>query len=119
MSKNIAYFPGGNWISSPDIVEKLMSQTSLFNLASENATMVHTNLTTGDLESIMREHHIPAIEWREWSELVFQHKRPGAELLYRIHHAANYMAAFNSILDTLSKQVKHKFPPKPTCRKAS
>ena len=74
--------------------------------------MTHVNLTTGDLEAIMRENHIPAKEWHEWSELVFQCKRPGAELLYRLHHVGNYMAAFHSILVELSKQVKHKFPPK-------
>ena len=74
--------------------------------------MAHNHLTTGDLESILREHNIPALEWGEWSALVFQCKRPGAELLYRLHHVGNYMAAFNSILVELSKQVKHKFPPK-------
>ncbi len=74
--------------------------------------MIHIDLTTGDLEAIMREHHIPAREWSQWSALVFQCKRPGPELLYRLHHVGNYMAAFHSILVELSKQVKHKFPPK-------
>ena len=44
--------------------------------------------------------------------LVFDHVRPSKELLTRLRHVANYKAAFDTILAELSKQVKHKFPPK-------
>ena len=30
------------------------------------ATMSNVELTTGDLEAILRQHHIPAHEWGEW-----------------------------------------------------
>ncbi len=84
--------------------------------------MTNISMTTGDLEAILREHNIPAREWGEWSALVFQHIRPSAELIHRLHHVGNYAAALQSILIELSKQVKHKFPPKdwkPARRKAS
>jgi hypothetical protein len=79
--------------------------------------MICVNMTTGDLESIMREHHIPALEWGEWSALVFQGKRPGAALLAHLRRG-NRGAALQSILIALSAQVKHKFPPTSATRKA-
>ena len=86
--------------------------------------MIPVNITTGDLEAILRQHEIPAREWGEWSALVFQHQRPSDELIHHLHHVGNYAAALNSILIELSKQVKHKFPPRdwkpsPRSRKAS
>jgi len=73
--------------------------------------MTNSTLTTGDLEAIMRQHDIPAREWGEWSALVFQGIRPSKELIHRVHRVPNYIAALNSILVELSKNVKHKFPP--------
>jgi len=54
--------------------------------------------------------------------LVFDGTRPSKELLRRLRNVGNYAAALQSILVELSKQVKHKFPPKnwkPSSRKAS
>ena len=73
--------------------------------------MIHVNMTTGDLEAILRQHEIPAREWGEWSALVFQSIRPSKELIHRVHRVPNYIAALKSILIELSKQCKHKFPP--------
>ena len=73
--------------------------------------MIHVNMTTGDLETILRQHEIPAREWGEWSALVFQSKRPSKELIHRVHRVPNYIAALKSILIELSKESKHKFPP--------
>ena len=73
--------------------------------------MIHVNMTTGDLEAILRQHEIPAREWGQWSALVFQSKRPSKELIHRVHRVPNYIAALKSILIELSKQCKHKFPP--------
>ena len=71
-------------------------------------------MSTGDLEAILRQYRIPAVEWVEWSALTFQAKRPGALLLSRIRRGRR-AAAFKAILVELSKQVPFKFPP----RKAS
>ena len=77
--------------------------------------MIQVSMTTGDLEAILRQHHIPALEWGQWSALVFQGKRPGAELLAQIRRG-NRGAAFNHILKDLSEAYyKEKgicFPPK-------
>ena len=73
--------------------------------------MIHVNMTTGDLEAILRQHEIPAREWGQWSALVFQHQRPSKELIHRVHRVPNYIAALKSILIELSKQCKHKVPP--------
>jgi hypothetical protein len=54
--------------------------------------------------------------------LVFDGARPRKELRRRLRNIGNYAAALQSILDTLSAQVKFKFPPKnwkPSSRKAS
>ena len=40
--------------------------------------MSNVELTTGDLEAILRQHHIPAREWGRWSALVYAGQRPGA-----------------------------------------
>jgi hypothetical protein len=102
------------------MVEKLLCPKLRFTF-SEEATMIRVNMTTGDLESIMREHHIPALEWGEWSALVFQGKRPGATLLAHLRRG-NRGAALQAVLSELSKGVAHRFPPKdwqPALRKAS
>lgn len=81
-----------------------------FQPFSETHTMIRVNITTGDLESILRQHEIPAREWGEWSALVFQGKRPSEEIIHRVHRVPNYIAALKSILIELSKQCKHKVP---------
>ena len=43
-----------------------------FQPFSETRTMIHVNMTTGDLEAILRQHEIPAREWGQWSALVFE-----------------------------------------------
>ena len=73
--------------------------------------MIRVNITTGDLEAILRQHEIPAREWGQWSALVFEGKRPSKDLIHRVHRVPSYIAALNSILVELSKNVKHKFPP--------
>ena len=87
------------------------------------ATMSHIELTTGDLEAILRQHHIPAREWGEWSALVYQGQRPGTTLLAHLRQG-NRGAAFRHILKDLSeaywRKMGIKFPPKQTAmRKAS
>ena len=42
----------------------------------------------------------------------FKCEQAGKSYSIALHHVGNYMAAFQSILVELSKQVKHKFPPK-------
>ena len=79
-------------------------------------------MSNATLESILTQHAIPTAYWPEMRALVFDHARPSKELIRRLNHVGNYMAALNSILATLSAQVKHKFPPKnwkPSSRKAS
>ena len=79
-------------------------------------------MSNATLESILTQHAIPRHSWEEWQSLVFDGKRPSKELLYRLHNVGKYIAAFNTVLAELSKQVKHKFPPKnwpPSSRKAS
>ena len=78
---------------------------------SETRTMIHVNMTTGDLEAILRQHEIPAKERRYWSALVFEGNGPSKELIHRVHRVPNYIAALKSILIELSKQCKDKFPP--------
>ena len=87
------------------------------------ATMSHIELTTGDLEAILRQHHIPAREWGQWSALVYAGQRPGAALLAHLRQG-NRGAAFRHILRELSeaywRKTGIKFPPKQTAvRKAS
>jgi hypothetical protein len=55
-------------------------------------------------------------------ELVRNGVRPDSGLLYRLRNLPRYAECFDSILHELSKQVKHKFPPKnrkPSSRNAS
>ncbi len=85
--------------------------------------MSHIELTTGDLEAILRQHHIPAREWVEWSALVYAGQRPGAALLAHLRQGKR-AAAFRHILKALSeaywRKTGIKFPPKhTTLRKAS
>jgi hypothetical protein len=88
------------------MAEVLMCRTSLFNLLGV-ATM--SNAT---LETILTQHAIPLTYWREMRALVFDGARPSKALLRRLRNVGNYAAALNSILIELSKQVKHKFPPR-------
>ena len=81
--------------------------------------MNNITLTTGDLEAILRENNIPALEWGQWSALVFQHQRPSSELIHKLHHVGNYKQALHMILVALSRAVTHKFPPQPSRRRAS
>ena len=69
-------------------------------------------MTGETLELILEQHDIRPAFWPEMKALVFDHARPSKKLLTRLHHVANYKAAFDHILAELSKQVKHKFPPK-------
>ena len=85
--------------------------------------MSNVELTTGDLEAILRQHHIPAREWGEWSALVYQGQRPGENLL-ALMRRGNRGAALNHILAELSeaywRKTGIKFPPKqPALCKAS
>jgi hypothetical protein len=75
-------------------------------------------MSTATLESILTRYAIPRDTWKEWKALV-KGTRPSKGLLRRLRHVGNYAAALQSILVELSKQVKHKFPPQPSSRKAS
>ena len=68
-------------------------------------------MTTKTLQLILEEHRIHRAFWPEMKAIVFHHTRPCHDLLHRLHHVANYMAALDAILTELSKQVKFKFPP--------
>ena len=81
--------------------------------------MTNITLTTGELESILRQNDIPAREWGQWSALVFQHQRPSSELIHKLHHCGNYKQALNMVLVALSRAVTHKFPPQQPRRRAS
>ena len=81
-----------------------------------------TTMTSKQLEAILKQHAIDKGYWPEMKALVFYGKRPGADLLRRLHRVANYVECFNSILTELSKPLMHRFPPadwQPACRKAS
>jgi hypothetical protein len=71
-----------------------------------------SNVNNEQLELILEQHDIHPDFWPEMKALVFQGTRPGAELLTRLRRVVNYKAALDTILTELSKQVKHKFPPK-------
>ena len=77
--------------------------------------MSNIELTTGDLEAILRQHRIPAREWGQWSALVYQGQRPGAALLAHLRQG-NRGAALNHILTELSeaywKETGIRFPPR-------
>ena len=76
-------------------------------------------MSTATLESILTQHAIPRNCWGEWRALVFDGARPRKELRRRLRNVGNHAAALQSILIELSKQVKHRFPPKPSSRKTS
>jgi hypothetical protein len=69
-------------------------------------------MTNETLELILEQHDIHPTFWSEMKALVFNHVRPSKSLLTRLHHVTNYKAAYDAILDELSKGVRHKFPPK-------
>jgi hypothetical protein len=73
-------------------------------------------MSTATLESILTQHAIASRDWPAMRALVFDGARPSNILRRRLRDAGNYAAALNSILIELSKQVKHKFPPKTTSR---
>ena len=76
-------------------------------------------MSNATLESILTQHAIPLTYWPEMRALVFDGARPSKELLRRLRNVGNYAAALRSILVELSKQVKHRFPPNTSSRKAS
>jgi hypothetical protein len=76
-------------------------------------------MSNATLEAILKQQDIPMAYWPEMKALVFDGTRPSKELLRRLHNVGNYMTALSSILIELSKQVKFRFPPKPSSRKAS
>ncbi len=77
-----------------------------------------TGISDETLESILTQHAIPVAYWPEMRALVFDGTRPSEELVRRLNHVGKYMAALQSILIELSKQVKFKFPPKHSHRAA-
>ncbi len=76
-------------------------------------------MSSATLEYILTQHAIPLTYWAEMRALVFDGARPSKELLRRLHNVGNYAAALQSILVELSKQVKHRFAPNTSSRKAS
>ena len=64
------------------------------------------------LESILTASAIPSAYWPEMRALVFDGARPSKDLVYRLNHVGNYMAALQAILKELSKQCAFRFPPK-------
>ncbi len=84
-----------------------------------NATVNRvTGISDETLESILTQRAIPAAYWPEMRALVFDGTRPSKELVRRLNHVGNYMAALHSILIQLSKEVKFRFPPKHSHRAA-
>jgi hypothetical protein len=71
-----------------------------------------SNMSSEKLELILEQNDIHPTFWPEMKALVFQGTRPSRELLTRLRHVVNYKAALDTILAELSKQLKHKFPPK-------
>lgn len=69
-------------------------------------------MTGEHLELILEQHEIHPDFWPEFKALVLHGTRPSAELRLRLHAVVNYKAALDTVLAELSKQVKHKFPPK-------
>ena len=72
-----------------------------------------TTMTSKQLEAILKQHAIDRGFRGEMRNLVLYGKRPGTELLRRLHNVGNCMACLDAILTELSKPVlrKHKFPP--------
>jgi hypothetical protein len=78
-----------------------------------SATMTRkANVSEATLEAIFDEHDIPAFYHAELKELVYYGKRPASDLLLRLKHVGKYKECLHSILVELSKECKHKFPPK-------
>ena len=76
-------------------------------------------MSNATLESILTQHAIPLAYWPEMRALVFDGARPSSELRRRLRNVSKYAAALQSILIELSKNVKHKFPPKRHCKPSS
>jgi hypothetical protein len=69
-------------------------------------------MTGEKLELILAQHDIHPAFWPEMKVFVFDRKRPRRELFTLIRFDPKYKDALDAILVELSKQVKHKFPPK-------
>ena len=67
-------------------------------------------MTNETLELILEQHDIHPTFWSEMKALVFDHVRPSKALLTRLHHVANYKAAFDAILAELSKRSQAQVP---------
>jgi len=81
-----------------------------------------TAMTSKQLTTILKQHAIDKAYWPEMKALVFYGKRPGSELLHRLHNVGNYANCLDAILTELSKGITHRFPPanwQPACRKVS
>jgi len=82
-------------------------------MSTATATMVRkANIRETTLEVLFTEHAIPNFYWEEMKALVYYGQRPAADLLFRLNHVGNYMQCLRAILGELSKQCKHRFPPK-------
>ena len=71
-----------------------------------------TGISDETLESILTANAIPSAHWPEMRSLVFDGIRPSKELVRRLNHVGNYMAALQAVLKELSKQCAFRFPPK-------
>ena len=69
-------------------------------------------MTGEHLELILEQHEIHPDFWPEFKALVFDGTRPSDGLLVRLRSVVNYKTALDTVMAELSKQVKHKFPPK-------
>jgi hypothetical protein len=95
-------------------MEDFRCRKTLFSIRIGERTM--SNAT---LETILTQHAIPLACWPEMRALVFDGARPSSELRRRLRNVSKYAAALQSILIELSKNVKHKFPPKRHCKPSS
>ncbi len=91
---------------------------TIVNIVGSTSWEKH-NMSNAKLQTILRQHAIPVDCWPAMKALVLDGVRPSRELVRRLNHVGNYMAALQSILIALSAQVKHKFPPTLASRKAS
>ena len=69
-------------------------------------------MTGEHLELILEQHEIHPDFWPEFKALVFTARGRATNSWLRLRSVVNYKAALDTVLAELSKQVKHKFPPK-------
>ncbi len=81
-------------------------------MTTATATVRKANIRETTLEALFTEHAIPNFYWEEFKSVVWYGQRPAADLVYRLNHVGNYVQCLQAILGELSKQCKHKFPPK-------